>query len=306
MKPKNVLITGANGFLGTHLIRFLDSLSIEMTTIGTAPTDIGKYYEIPFNDRDSILKLLLEVQPDAIFHLAGVSDKKDISEFYQVNTMFACHLIWALKESKITNCPTILIGSSAEYGIINETDLPILETHPANPYDHYGISKLAQTLMGVKEAQNGLPLIMVRPFNIIGPGMPKHLVLQSFIDQIKRIINEESSPILNVGNLSATRDFVYVEDVLESMWRLIQSPKSFGEIINICSGSGTSIGDLLNQVTSSVNVDVEICVDPKKYKKIDVPVHFGSNRKLMELTGFSPCTKIEKSVEKILIAEGIL
>jgi GDP-4-dehydro-6-deoxy-D-mannose reductase len=274
--------------------------------MGTAPTEIGQYHAIAHNDRKQLLDLIINIQPKAIFHLAGVADIKDLTQFYEINTLFASNIIWAVKKSGCKNCPIVLTGSSAEYGLIKNTDLPIQETQSCNPYDHYGISKLAQTLMGVREARDGLPTIMVRPFNIIGPGMPNHLVLQSFVNQIKSIKQGNVPPIIDVGNLSPQRDFIDVADVVESFWNLILAPASFGEIINICSGKGISIECLLNHILSYTDLVIEKRVDPIKVKPVDVPIHFGSNHKLQQITGFSPKVDIQRSIENILRFENIL
>jgi len=306
MSLRSVLVTGANGFLGNHLLKFLNDQSINIYCLGTAPTDLGQYFPIGFNDRETLLQFFEMIRPDAVFHLAGVSESTDLSGFYEINTLFASNIIWALKQSNHRQCPVILTGSAAEYGMIQEKDLPILETHACNPYDHYGISKLAQTLMGVREARDGLPLIMVRPFNMVGPGMPDHLVLQSIVDQIKQIKRNDAPPVIKVGNLTPQRDFIDVQDVIEAFWRLIQTPAAQGQIVNICSGIGTSIETLLKELLTHIQPEIEIQVDPAKVKPVDVPVHFGSNLKLMQLTSFTPRVTIQKSIENILNHEEIL
>jgi nucleoside-diphosphate-sugar epimerase len=303
MKAK-ILVTGASGFLGTHLLQFLQKKNTEIHTLGTKPALLGTYHAIAFDEPLKLKSLLGDINPDAIFHLAGVSTSPDFRKFYQINALFASNLIWALKEWGNNQCPVILTGTSAEYGIIQDTELPIKETTPTRPYDHYGISKLAQTLMGLRESRDGWPLTMVRPFNIIGSGMPSHLVLQSFVRQLRSIKYENSHPILEVGDLSSQRDFVDAADVGELMWRLIHTPQAYGEIVNICSGISTSIDSLLRKLLEITNIQAEIRVNPGRLKQVDIPVHFGSNVKQRNLTGYTPTRDIETSIRQILEFEG--
>jgi GDP-4-dehydro-6-deoxy-D-mannose reductase len=298
------LVTGASGFLGTHLLKLLQNKNTEIHTLGTTPASIGIHHAIAFDDCSKIKNLLYQLNPDAIFHLAGVATAPDFRQFYEINVLFAANLIWALKEWGNKQCPVVLTGSSAEYGMIQENELPIKETTPPKPYDHYGISKLAQTLMGERESRDGWSFIMVRPFNIIGPGMPSHLVLQNFVEQLINIRLQLVPPILEVGALSPQRDFVNVGDVAESMWHVIHTPQAYGEIINICSGIGTSIDSLLRKLLEIADMKVEIRTNPDRLKHIDVPVHIGSNKKQKSLTGYSPTADVQTSIRQILEFEG--
>jgi GDP-4-dehydro-6-deoxy-D-mannose reductase len=303
MKIK-ALVTGANGFLGTHLLRLLHAKGAEIHTLGTKPSSIGTYHEVTFYERSKLKDILAEVNPNLIFHLAGVSHSPDFRHFYDINVLFAANLIWALKQWGEKQCPLLLTGTSAEYGIIQESELPITEATPSRPYDHYGISKLTQTQMGQRESRDGWPIIIVRPFNVIGPGMPNHLVLQSLINQLKDIKVYNSQPILDVGNLSPQRDFVNAFDMVESMWRLIREPQAYGEVINVCSGIGVSVESLLRKLLDLTKMQVDIRVDPNRLKQVDIPVHFGSNEKQKRLTGYAPSTDVETTLRQILEFEG--
>jgi len=296
-----VLITGASGFLGRHLIHVLQEKEVEIHAITLRPTqDIGTQHEVSLADVNGLKNALIKIRPDYIVHLAGITHAPNVSAYYTVNTSFAANLIWAIKEWGNLYCPIVLTGTSAEYGLIDKDQLPITEITPANPYDHYGISKLAQTLMGVREARDGLPLIMIRPFNIIGPGMPSHLALQSFVEQVKKIINKEAEPIIETGDLSPSRDFVDVRDVADVIWQLLSTPAAYGEVINICTGIGTAIGELLNRLIDIANINVKLHTAPHRVKNVDIPIHFGSLEKLHKLTGFTPKRNLETTLQDVL------
>jgi nucleoside-diphosphate-sugar epimerase len=295
-----VLVTGASGFLGFHLLCLLQQNGVEIHTIDLKPSHIGLQHNVSLADANGLKKILTALEPDYIVHLAGVAVASDIRTYYAINTGFATNLIWALKEWGNLNCPVVLTGTSAEYGLIANEQLPITENTSAKPYDHYGISKLAQTLMGIRESRDGLPLIMIRPFNIIGPGMPEHLALQSFVQQVIKIMQKKSESIIETGDLSPTRDFVDVRDVADLIWQLLRNPSAYGEVINICTGIGTSIGDLLYKLMDAANINSEVRTVLHKIKHVDVPVHFGSNEKLLKLTGFIPRRNLNTTLMDVL------
>jgi GDP-4-dehydro-6-deoxy-D-mannose reductase len=295
-----ILVTGASGFLGHHLLHVLQEHHAEIHTIDPKPTPIGIQHPVSLADAAALKDTLISIKPDSIVHLAGITNAADIRTYYAINTGLASNLIWALKEWGNRDCPILLTGTSAEYGLITREQLPITENTPAQPYDHYGISKLAQTLMGVREARDGWPLIMIRPFNIIGPGMPAHLALQSFIEQVIKIMHHQSEPIIETGDLSPYRDLVDARDVAQAIWQLLQTPAAYGEIINICTGIGTSMGDLLDKLIKMTNVDAEIRVVSQRVKPLDVPVHFGSNEKLRSLTGLTPQINLDTTLQDVL------
>jgi GDP-4-dehydro-6-deoxy-D-mannose reductase len=294
------LITGAGGFCGQHLIPYLQSQGLEIHTIGRKPVSNNHHYLTDTADISAVADTIKIVQPNYVFHLAGVASSQDPTLFYRVNTVYAATLLHALEITGYQDCPVLLVGTSAEYGMVSSKQLPIHEEIPANPYSNYGISKLSQTLMGLALSKRDRPLIMVRPFNIIGCGMPEHLSLQSFVKQITNIIYGQQPPLLKVGNLSSSRDFIDIKAVVKIYWQLMQTPRAYGEVINICSGQGIVIGDILQNLVELAQLDVEIQTESGRLKTVDVPVHYGSIEKLQSLIGYSPVTNLESILKSIL------
>lgn len=294
------LITGAGGFCGQHLIRYLESQGVEIHTLGTKPASTHHYYLTDTADVSEIAATIKTVQPQSVFHLAGVASSKNPTLFYQVNGVYAASLLHALETTGYEDCPVLLVGTSAEYGLVSSEQLPIDEKTPTHPYSHYGISKLGQTLMGLALSRQGRPLVMVRPFNIIGYGMPEYLAVQSFVQQITRITQGQQLPVIKVGNLSSSRDFINVEEVVKIYWQLLQTPAAYGQVINVCSGQGTVVGDLLLELVKLANIDVEIQTEATRLKPVDVPIHYGSVEKLQCLLGYSPTTSLERVLRSIL------
>lgn len=292
------LLTGAGGFCGQHLLAYLQSLGVEVHTLGPRVTGTNHHLADPMNVA-SLAEAVAAAKPDYVFHLAGVAVAKEYDLYYRINTAYAAGLLLALEITHQEHVPVLLTGTSAEYGVVSDLDLPITEYTPAAPYNHYGVSKLAQTLMGSTLASTGRRLIMVRPFNIIGPGMPNHLALQSFAQQLVEIARRNRPPEIEVGNLDASRDFIDVDDVTRLYWRLVQTADAYGQIINICSGKATSLGDLLSKLISISGMRVRVRSDPARFKSLDVARHYGDCGKLHRLVGYSPCTSLEISLMRI-------
>lgn len=292
------LVTGAGGFCGQHLVRYLQAQGVETHTIG--PRQVaGLYHYVQPLDLDNLTTLIDEIKPHYVFHLAGVSVAQDFASYYSINVVYAANLLQALALTAQTDCSILLVGTSAEYGTVEAQELPIAETTPPRPYSHYGVSKLAQTQLGLLLSRAGCRLTVVRPFNIIGSGMPDHLVIQSFARQAAEIYQGSRSPILNVGNLDSSRDFIAVNDVVRIYWQLVQTPAAQGEVINVCSGKATVIRELLTQFIATTGLTIDIQVDPKRYKPIDVPVHYGDATKLHGILGNLPYEDLETTLTQI-------
>jgi GDP-4-dehydro-6-deoxy-D-mannose reductase len=295
-----VLVTGASGFTGTHLLKLLSAEGVEIFTHGPVPAFCGTYYDTPIGDLQALTGILSQVKPDYIFHLAGLAVAKSVVDYYLVNVLYAANLLQAMEDAGQRFVPVLLVGTSAEYGAVTPDQLPITEETPTRPYSHYGISKLAQTQMGELLAKSGRPIVIARPFNIIGRGMGDHLSVQSFARQIADIVRGKNEPIMTVGNLSSTRDFVDVEDVVRAYWRLIQVPAAFGKIVNICTGRAVSMGDLLNRLIALSGVSIEVRIDQGFFKPMDVPMHYGDPSRLYSILGYSFTTSLDQSLKEIL------
>jgi GDP-4-dehydro-6-deoxy-D-mannose reductase len=293
------LVTGAGGFCGQHLLRYLHAQGVEVHTLGIKP-GCGNHHHANPADGAAMSAAVAEARPDYVIHLAGVTHAQDLTLYYSVNTLYAATLLRALEIAGRQDCPILLTGTSAEYGLVTGEQLPITEETPARPYNHYGISKLAQTLMGSVLARHGRPLVMVRPFNIIGPGMPDYISVQSFARQIADIVKGRRPPVIEVGNLNSSRDFVDVDEAVKVYWRLVQTPAAYGEVFNVCSGRGVVVGDVLARLVALAGLPIEIRVDPTRFKAIDVPVHFGSLEKLQNILGYVTGKNLDASLKCIL------
>lgn len=298
------LVTGAGGFCGRHLSPYLETHGVEVHALSSrAGTSIRHHWVPDTTDVAALTEVVGSVRPDFVFHLAGVSHSADPSLFYRINVEYGVAVLFALERAGLPDRPVLLAGSSAEYGMVSERQLPIREDLPPFPYNHYGISKLAQTLEGLSASRKNRPIVIVRPFNIVGAGMPEHLVVQSFSRQITDIMKGQIPPVIEVGNLGSVRDFIDVKDVVRIYWKLIQTPSSYGEVVNVCSGKGISIHDMLRKLIERSGMTIEVRAVPSRFKAIDVPLHYGSREKLERILGNMPVTGLDEMLRSVL--EGL-
>lgn len=232
---------------------------------------------------EELRKILTETRPHYVFHLAGVMQASSVREFYEINTAYAASLIESLKS---INSPVslLMIGSAAEYGSISPNHLPISEEHIPQPCTHYGISKFAQTLLGLASNSEAFPTVIARPFNIIGAGMPSNLAIQSFVDQLVQIKNGQQDPVIRVGNLKTWRDYIHLNIVVEGYWKLIRNPLAYGRVVNICSGEAVSMEKILNTLITLSGLEVKIETDPSRIRANDTLMHYGNNTLFKSLT----------------------
>jgi nucleoside-diphosphate-sugar epimerase len=226
-----VLITGASGFTGTVLLRRLRDENVSTNSAGHGV----------LQNVDSIRSVLRDCKPQWIFHLAGKL-KGTAAQLFDANLRTTIHLLEAAAEV-VPSARVLLIGSAAEYGTpVN--DSPISEEHPCRPLGPYGISKYAMTLAGLDFAKRTkLQVNIARSFNLIGPGMPSTLLLGAILDRLQKAI-ETGADTIKVGDISAERDFIDVRDAVEAYLQIMKSDLN-GQVVNVCSGIGTSIGDVV-------------------------------------------------------------
>jgi len=294
-----VLVTGASGFIGTHLLKLLASDGVQIATHGPVPGVLGQHTGVPFEDLENFSQAIADIAPDYIIHLAGVANAAAFQDFYHVNFHYAVHLFQALEIAGLKDRPVLLVGTAAEYGPVPDEQLPITEETLASPITHYGASKLAQTALGLALAQEGRPVVIARPFNVIGPGMGDHLSIQRFARLIFNVKRGLTPPVIEVGNLSSYRDFIDVRDATKAFWQLVQTPSAYGQIVNICTGAPVLIQSALDALVEISGVKVETRISPKYFRSGDVSRNYGSPARLQQLTGLMPAYPFNVTLQDI-------
>ena len=306
-----VIITGATGFVGTHLRKYL-LRNTEWLIYGTSYPDAPP--KTTGLDRDNLTLLYLrnkadtqayvrEINPDYIVHLAAQSHVptayKDPWDTLQNNILGQLNILETCAIHQL-NPRILVIGSSEEYGRANLNDLPLTENHPLRPENPYSVSKVTQDMLGYQYFRSyGIPVIRLRPFNHIGPGQSIRFVLPAFASQVARIEVEQAEPIIRVGNLEPARDFTDVRDVVRA-YHMVLLKGIPGEVYNICSGRAHTIQYLLDQLLSSTGVDIQVIVDPERFRPADTPIIYGSAKYLEKHTGWLPEIPIKKTIDDVL------
>lgn len=305
---KNALIIGAAGFVGRYLADHLYNSckwSVCATKLPHEKIDLpyADVCDLNILNVDEIKDLLIEKKPDYIFHLAAQSSValswKNPSLTVDVNVKGAVNLLEAVRQTELS--PRILvIGSGEEYGKINSEDCPINESVAPNPQNIYAVTKLCQEniCMLYAKAYN-MDIMAVRAFNHIGAGQTPQFVAADFASQIANIEKGEQPAVISVGNLSAKRDFTDVRDIVRAYAMLVEKGKS-GEIYNVGSGKAIEINELLKILLSFSDKDIEVVVDEKKLRPIDVPIIEADISKITKDTGWKPEIDVHKTLLSIL------
>ncbi len=311
-----VLITGAFGFVGGHLVEFLRREHPEAELFGlTRPHGSAgaglasgiRALEADLNDPAALEPVLDVVAPDRVVHLAGQSSVHlswlDPGGTLRTNVLGLVHLVDALRQRALR--PAILVvGSAEEYGAVAPADLPLREDAPLLPASPYAVSKAAQGLLAAEYARGlGFPLVRTRTFHHTGPGRGEAFAESSFARQIAEIEAGLREPVLLVGNLEAVRDYTDVRDVVRAYWALLdQAPAAAaaGGVFNVCSGRGRRIRELLDTLLAHAGVDLEIRVDKERLRPSDVPAQVGDPSRLEALTGWEPRIPLDKSLQDLL------
>ena len=288
-------ITGVGGFVGRHLLHHLQEQGDEVWGLGRASDvtglDDGHIRRIDLIDRAAVERVLRELQPDAVYHLAAQSSPAEsLSDPWATirNNMLAqLNLLEALLQSG--QRPRVLvIGSSDEYGLVRPEDVPTHEDVPLRPRTPYAVSKVGQDLMGFQYFdQHGLAVIRVRPFNHTGPGHDARFVIPSFARQLAEIEAGLREPVLRVGNLDVSRDFTDARDMVEA-YRLALIFGVPGEVYNLGRGRSLPIAEMVEELIALCRVRVEVRVDPALLRPSDIPRQEADTRKFTALTGWHP------------------
>ena len=308
-----VLITGITGFVGSHLAEFLltkggvELHGIERWRSKTENIDhvVDKLilHECDIRDASSVREVIEKVRPESIFHLAAqsfvLSSWRAPAETLTTNIIGQLNIFEAVRQIGIN--PLIQIaGSSEEYGLVHEDELPIKETNPLRPLSPYAVSKVGQDLLAYQYYQSyKLNVVRTRGFNHTGPKRGVVFACSNFAKQIAMIEKNLQEPVIHVGNLDAKRDFTDVRDMIRGYCLSLEKGQP-GEVYNICSGKIYSIKEVLNMLLGFTKAKVEVKQDPGRMRPSDVPVLFGDNSKFVKQTGWSPTIPFEQTLKDLL------
>jgi GDP-4-dehydro-6-deoxy-D-mannose reductase len=299
------LVTGASGFVGPYLVERLANAGYDVVATG-GPHETGReFLPVDLADAQSINAAFDIANPSVVFHLAAQSFVPRAieapEETYEANAIGTAHVLQALREWRDrtkTNARFIFASSAEVYGAQSNGGRPIDECAALRPANPYAASKAAAEAIVLGEAQTfGIDAVIARAFNHIGPRQSDRFVVPSFAAQLAAIANG-AEPVMCVGNLEARRDFLDVRDVVDAYVALAERGTR-GEVYNVCSGTATSIRDILAELIRIAHVPVEVREDPERMRPADVPILYGNNEKLRAATGWSPKISLRRSLQDI-------
>ncbi len=299
------VVTGATGFAGGHL---LDRLTDRAPVVawyrpnGTPP-DPHRHIDwrpVDLLDAADVTRAIEETAPAQVFHVAGAplvtSSFANVVPHLRTNVMGTHHLLDAIRRSGRA-CRVLVVTSSQVY---QPSDDPLDENAPMLPATPYGLSKLAQDQLAQRAwRDDGLDLVIARPFNHAGPRQSADFAVASFARQIARIEAGLSPPELRVGNLDTRRDMTDVRDVVEA-YDLLLAHAPAGRPFNICSGRAWKVRDLLDELLHAARVPIRVVPDESRLRPSDIPVIQGDASRIRAELGWVPRIPVERMLSDTL------
>lgn len=293
-----ILVTGAHGFVGRHLVATLRARGHETFEADRESAELT----LDVRDPASVRRAVEASAPDAIAHLAAQAFVPaaiaDPAETFAVNAGGTLHLLDAVRAA--SRPIRVLVVSSADvYGTQPPGAYPLGETIAPRPANPYAASKIAAEALAIAYARTyGTDAIVTRAFNHIGPGQDERFALAGFAAQLARAA-AGAGPLLQVGNLEASRDFLDVRDVCAAYALLLEGGGSAGEIYNVASGVATPLREALRRLILLAGVPVEVRTDPARMRPSDVPVSVGDAAKLRAATGWVPRITFDEALRAV-------
>ena len=299
-----VLVTGAAGFAGSHLVEHLAGrCDLTGWTRSDPPADIAnlaRWTHVHLLDRERVRKEIGALRPTAVYHCAGaahVADSwQDTALPLASNVLTTHYLLDALRRAG-SSCRVVIPGSATVYAASTS---PLQEDFPLAPASPYAVSKLAQEQLGRRAlAEDGVDMILIRAFNHTGPRQSPAFAVAGMARQIACIERGGADPTIRVGNLDARRDLTDVRDTVRA-YALLMERGVPGTIYNVASGVARPMRAVLDALVARSRVAVEIVLDPARLRSHDIPVLVGDSTRLRTVTGWTPLIGFDRMLDDLL------
>lgn len=312
--PDTVLVTGAAGFVGGHLLEALATpdparrvVAWRRPAAGRGPHLVGAdhtpgavmWQDVDLLDRAEVHRRVSDIAPTQVYHCAGVADVggswNNVIRTLETNVMGTEHLL----DSVRTVCPTarVLVPSSAL--VYQTSDEAIREDHPIGPVSPYGVSKLAQEMLARCYVKDGPAMLLARSFTHIGPGQDPAYATSSFAHQIARIEAGQAEPTIRVGLLDARRDLTDVRDTVKA-YRALMASGAPGTVYNVCSGRCHQIYDVLAGLLDLARVPIAVELDPDRLRSNDPAQVLGDRSRISADVGWEPQIPLADTLRDLL------
>ena len=289
-------VTGATGFVGTHLLAHLRGAGDDVVAPGVdddPPLDVL--------EGDVVRKRLADARPEAVYHLAGLAapgaswdDPERYALVNAVGTLSVLEGAHAAGASRV-----LVVGSAEEYGIVPADGPPITEDAPLRPVTPYAASKVSAEFYALQAfLGRGLGTLRVRAFNHTGPGQSDRFVVSALARRIA-VAERGGDPTIAVGNLDAVRDYTDVRDVVTA-YRLLVERGEPGEVYNVASGAGVSVAHVAQTLLGRASRPLTLTVDPALVRPVEVPRLVGDPSRLQAATGWAPTRRLQDTMADVL------
>lgn len=308
-RPKNTaLVTGVEGFIGSHMIPFLQAKGWKVIGSHRADSPIASQNApnlilVPcdLRDRRQVSEIVSQWQPTHIFHFAAQSlptvSWADPVGTFESNIMGSLHLFEAVRQLK--NSPVVVSAcSSAEYGTVPASAIPVTEKQPLQPLHPYGISKVCLDLLAREYFLDyKIPAVNIRLFNTTGPGKTNDAP-SDFVRQLVAIKKGQQAPVIEVGNLKPYRAFLDVSDTVRGFYLAAARGKR-GESYNLCAARTHRMSEVLDKAIRLSGVNPEIRPSAGLMRPSDEKIIFGSTQKIRKDTGWKPLMTLEQTLRSM-------
>jgi GDP-4-dehydro-6-deoxy-D-mannose reductase len=298
---RRALVTGAGGFAGRHLVRQLVDDGWEVAgTVRSRSSGVREVSEhkVDITDQGALTSLLLEFEPEVVFHLVAIVDTvttPDVIRLYETNTLGTVAILEAMRAAK-SAARFLYTSTSFVYGASSENEQPVREDHPLRPLTPYGASKAAgETVAQQFARQTGREVLIARAFQHTGPGHVGAYAMADWAHQLAEIEAGAGSGAIRCGNIEVERDYLDVRDVA-SAYRAVALAGRPGEAYNVSSDVPRTMRSLLEGLIAAFDVEVEIEVDPDRFRSVDQQVFYGDSAKARSETGWRPTYEIERTL----------
>jgi GDP-4-dehydro-6-deoxy-D-mannose reductase len=299
-----ILVTGAAGFAGSHLLDLLVDEGADLVAwhrTAAPPRDLPRtrWDAVDLLDRHAVADAIRRAHPRAVYHCAGAAhvgrawDRTEST--FAVNVRGTHFLLEALRAAHLT-VPVFVPSSAMVYQPATE---PLTEDHALVPPNPYGVSKLAQELLARRAAADGFEVRLARAFNHIGPRQDPSFAASGFAQQIAEIEAGRRAPEIFVGNLRAKREVTDVRDTVRA-YRLLMENGRTARPYNVCSGEAVAVGEVLERLVSRARVPVRVCIDEQRFRPNDIPLLEGEPRRIRDEVGWTPTIPIDRTLDDLL------
>lgn len=302
---RTALVTGAEGFIGSHMVRFLSAKGWNVVgghrlhNAGSLPKlNNVRFVECDLTDAQRVENVFQEHKPSHVFHLGAQSlptvSWADPVGTFESNIMGSLHVLESIRR-QMPRPIVVSACSSAEYGNVPPSAIPVKEDHPLRPLHPYGISKVCLDLLACQYfVDYGVPTVNIRLFNTTGPGKTSDAP-SDFVQQLVRIKKRLQEPVVEVGNLKPRRAFLDVRDTVRGFY-LAAVKGRHGETYNLCAAKTYEIGEVLEFAIKLSGLEVNVRPVSRLIRPSDEKIIFGSTKKIHKDTGWKPTFSIKQTL----------